>query len=152
MFVRADFLRGRRPSVKMALRVGGGTRSATFEIQSVFFRKESTVLEKKGRREWRYSSIKRFFFSSKIILNCLKKACRPRRLKETKYSWEKTTGQMNFLLAIFISSLWMYPLILPPTPPRYVSVPSSSMIPSCSATSTVKTEIVAPESINAEVL
>ena len=111
-----------------------------------------TVLEKKGRREWRYSSIKRFFFSSKIILNCLKKACRPRRLKETKYSWEKTTGQMNFLLAIFISILWMYPLILPPTPPRYVSVPSSSMIPSCSATSTVKTEIVAPESINAEVL
>ncbi|OGM30127.1 hypothetical protein A2873_02970 [Candidatus Woesebacteria bacterium RIFCSPHIGHO2_01_FULL_42_80] len=26
----------------MALRVGGGTRSATFETQSVFFRKEST--------------------------------------------------------------------------------------------------------------
>ena len=53
MFVRADFLRGRRPSVKMALRVGGGTRSATFEIQSVFFRKESTVLEKKGHWGWR---------------------------------------------------------------------------------------------------
>ena len=30
--VRADFLRGRRPNVKMALRVGGGTRNATFEI------------------------------------------------------------------------------------------------------------------------
>ena len=27
---------------KMALRVGGGTRSATFETQSEFFRKEST--------------------------------------------------------------------------------------------------------------
>ena len=37
----------------MALRVGGGTRSATFETQSVFFRKESTVLEKKDRWEWR---------------------------------------------------------------------------------------------------
>ncbi len=43
--VRADFLRGRRPSVKMALRVGGGTRSATFENQSVFFRKVPTVLD-----------------------------------------------------------------------------------------------------------
>ncbi|KKU90278.1 MAG: hypothetical protein UY21_C0025G0013 [Microgenomates group bacterium GW2011_GWA1_48_10] len=53
MIVRADFFRGRRPSMKMVLRVGGGTRSATFETQSVFFRKESTVLEKKGCREWR---------------------------------------------------------------------------------------------------
>jgi len=39
--------------MKMALRVGGGTRSATFETQSEFFRKESTVLKKKDRREWR---------------------------------------------------------------------------------------------------
>ena len=34
----------------MARRVGGGTRRATFEIQSEFFRKEPTVLEKKGHR------------------------------------------------------------------------------------------------------
>ena len=39
---RAKHKRVRRPSVKMALLVGGGTRSATFEIQSVFVRKEST--------------------------------------------------------------------------------------------------------------
>jgi len=50
---RVKHKRGRKPSVKMALRVGGGTRSTTFENQSVFFRKESTVLEKKDRREWR---------------------------------------------------------------------------------------------------
>ena len=31
---------------KMARRVGGGTRRATFEIQSEFFRKESTNLQK----------------------------------------------------------------------------------------------------------
>ena len=37
----------------MALRVGGGTRSATFENQSEFFRKESTVLENLDRRGWR---------------------------------------------------------------------------------------------------
>ena len=53
MTVRADFLRGRRPSVKMALRVGGGTRSATFENQSVFFRKESTEMENSASQEWR---------------------------------------------------------------------------------------------------
>ena len=47
------YLRGRRPSVKMALRVGGGTRRATFENQSEFFRKAPTVLEKKDRRGWR---------------------------------------------------------------------------------------------------
>jgi len=34
----------------MALRVGGGTRSATFENQSVFFRKESTKKTKKGSK------------------------------------------------------------------------------------------------------
>ena len=39
---RAKHKRGRRPSVKVALRVGGGTRNATFENQSEFFRKEST--------------------------------------------------------------------------------------------------------------
>ena len=33
--------RGGQASVKVALRVGGGTRSATFETQSEFFRKES---------------------------------------------------------------------------------------------------------------
>jgi len=49
-----------------------------------------------------YSSFIRFFFSSKIILNCLKKASLPSKLKETRYSWEKTTGQINFLLAISI--------------------------------------------------
>ena len=53
MIVRADFLRGRGPSVKMALRVGGGTRSATFETQSEFFRKESTVLNNLDRWGWR---------------------------------------------------------------------------------------------------
>ncbi len=37
----------------MARRVGGGTRRATFEIKSEFFRKESTVLEKKANREER---------------------------------------------------------------------------------------------------
>jgi len=37
----------------MALRVGGGTRSATFETQSEFVRKEPTVLEKKDCRGWR---------------------------------------------------------------------------------------------------
>ena len=37
----------------MALRVGGGTRSAIFENQSVFFRKESTVLKNLDRRGWR---------------------------------------------------------------------------------------------------
>ncbi|KKT98493.1 MAG: hypothetical protein UX00_C0002G0005 [Microgenomates group bacterium GW2011_GWB1_45_17] len=37
-------LLGRKPSVKMARRVGGGTRRATFENQSVFFRKEPTVV------------------------------------------------------------------------------------------------------------
>ena len=37
----------------MALRVGGGTRRATFENQSEFFRKAPTVLEKKDRRGWR---------------------------------------------------------------------------------------------------
>ena len=45
--------RGGQASMKMALRVGGGTRSATFENQSVFFRKESTVLKKEDRREGR---------------------------------------------------------------------------------------------------
>ena len=38
----------------MALRVGGGTRSATFENQSVFFRKESTLGEKIYGRETDY--------------------------------------------------------------------------------------------------
>ena len=51
--VRADFLRGRRPSVKMALRVGRGTRSATFETQSEFVRKESTEMDFPAIREWR---------------------------------------------------------------------------------------------------
>ena len=37
----------------MALRVGGGTRSATFETQSEFFRKQSTVLKNLDRRGWR---------------------------------------------------------------------------------------------------
>ena len=37
----------------MALRVGGGTRSATFENQSEFFRKEPTVLDFPASREWR---------------------------------------------------------------------------------------------------
>jgi len=37
----------------MALRVGGGTRSTTFENQSVFFRKESTVLENSASQKWR---------------------------------------------------------------------------------------------------
>jgi len=37
----------------MALRVGGGTRSATFETQSEFFRKESTEMENSVSREWR---------------------------------------------------------------------------------------------------
>ncbi len=37
----------------MALRVGGGTRSATFETQSVFFRKESTEMDFANRRGWR---------------------------------------------------------------------------------------------------
>jgi hypothetical protein len=46
---RAKHRRGRRPSVKMALRVGGGTRSATtFETQSEFFRKESTIYSRAG--------------------------------------------------------------------------------------------------------
>jgi hypothetical protein len=31
----------------MARRVGGGTRRATFEVQSEFFRKEATDVEKK---------------------------------------------------------------------------------------------------------
>ncbi len=37
----------------MALRVGGGTRSATFETQSEFFRKESTQMDFLDRRGWR---------------------------------------------------------------------------------------------------
>ena len=37
----------------MALRVGGDTRSATFETQSVFFRKESTEMENLDCWEWR---------------------------------------------------------------------------------------------------
>jgi len=37
----------------MARRVPPPTRRATFEIKSEFFRKESTVLKKKGRREGR---------------------------------------------------------------------------------------------------
>jgi len=37
----------------MALRVGGGTRSATFENQSEFFRKESTEMDFPASREWR---------------------------------------------------------------------------------------------------
>ena len=37
----------------MALRVGGGTRSATFETQSVFFRKESTEMDFPASQEWR---------------------------------------------------------------------------------------------------
>ena len=53
MIVRANFLRGRKPSVKMALRVGGGTRSASFETQSVFFRKESTEMENSASQGWR---------------------------------------------------------------------------------------------------
>ncbi len=37
---------------KMALRVGGGTRSATFETQSVFFRKESTIITPPAETTW----------------------------------------------------------------------------------------------------
>ena len=37
----------------MALRVGGGTRSASFETQSVFFRKESTEMDFSDRWGWR---------------------------------------------------------------------------------------------------
>ena len=37
----------------MALRVGGGTRSATFETQSEFFRKESTEMDFSASQEWR---------------------------------------------------------------------------------------------------
>ncbi len=37
----------------MALRVGGGTRSATFETQSEFFRKESTEMDFPASQEWR---------------------------------------------------------------------------------------------------
>jgi len=33
-----------------------------------------------------YSSLSKFFFSSKIILNCLKTASLPNKLKETVYS------------------------------------------------------------------
>ena len=53
MLVRADFLRGRRPSVTMALRVPPPTRSATFETQSVFFRKEPTEMDFSASQEWR---------------------------------------------------------------------------------------------------
>ena len=48
--VRADFLRGRRPSAQMARRVGAPRPPFTFENQSEFFRKESTEMEKKGYR------------------------------------------------------------------------------------------------------
>jgi hypothetical protein len=37
----------------MALRVGGGTRSATFENQSEFFRKEATEMDFPASRGWR---------------------------------------------------------------------------------------------------
>ena len=53
MNVRADFLRGRRPSVKIALRVGGSIRSAIFENQSVSFRKVPTEMENSASLEWR---------------------------------------------------------------------------------------------------
>ena len=39
--------------MKMTLRVGGGTRRATFETQSEFFRKESTEMENSASLEWR---------------------------------------------------------------------------------------------------
>ena len=65
------------------------------------------VLKKKGRRGWRYSSFKRFFLSSKIILNLLKNSSLPKRLKETKYSWEKTIGHRNILPATSIFISWI---------------------------------------------
>ena len=37
----------------MTLRVGGGTRRATFETQSEFFRKESTDMDFSASRGWR---------------------------------------------------------------------------------------------------
>ena len=45
---------------------------------------ESTVLEKKDRREWRYSNFSRFFFSSKTIRYLLKNSVRPKRLNDTR--------------------------------------------------------------------
>ena len=83
-----------------------------------FFRTHTADLENLDRRVWRYSSFMRFLFSSKTILNCLKKVSRPSKLKETRYSREKTTGQNNFLPAISRFNSWIYPLILPPTPPK----------------------------------
>ena len=43
--VRADFFRGRRPSVKMARRVGAARPPFTFENQSEFFRKVPTEMD-----------------------------------------------------------------------------------------------------------
>jgi len=43
-------------------------------------------LEKKDRREWRYSNFSRFFFSSKTIRYLLKNSVRPKRLNDTRYS------------------------------------------------------------------
>ena len=67
---RAKHKRGRRSSVKMARRVGGGTRRATFENQSVFFRIEPTL-------EALYNLYKTKFWNrdSYVRLNSLFETC-----------------------------------------------------------------------------
>ena len=52
-----------------------------------------------------YSSLTLFFFSSKVMENRLKNSSLPKRLKDTKYSLEKTMGQRNSFPATRIGNV-----------------------------------------------